>query len=183
MEENDRRERPIEKEAMSQPLEQVREEIVALLPRLRRFARTLARNTHDADDVVQIAIERALARFEQLRSGSGIAGWMFGIVRNAWIDEVRARGRRERMFAPAAAGENIGDAGADLQVEVLSVQAAMASLPEDQRVAVALVFIEGLSYKEAAGVMDVPIGTLTSRLARARAALQAMLTLDPGVAR
>jgi RNA polymerase sigma-70 factor, ECF subfamily len=183
MEENGRRERPIEKTAMSQPLEQVREEIVALLPRLRRFARTLARSPHDADDIVQIAIERALARFEQLRSDSSIAGWMFGIVRNAWIDEVRARARRERLFAPAAAGENIGDPAADLQVEVLSVQAAMACLPEEQRVAIALVLIEGLSYKEAATVMDVPIGTLTSRLARGREALQRMLTPAAGGAR
>lgn len=183
MEENRRRERPIEKKPMSQPLEHVREEIVALLPRLRRFARTLSRNPHDADDLVQMAIERALARFEQLRSDSSIAAWMFGIVRNAWIDEVRARARRGRLFAPAEAGEHIGDPAAELQVEVLSVQTAMACLPEEQRVAIALVLIEGLSYKEAAGVMDVPIGTLTSRLARAREALQRMLTPAPGVAR
>jgi len=183
MEENDRRERLIQKEMMSQPIERVREEIVALLPRLRRFARALARSPHDADDLLQIAIERALARCGQLRADSSVAAWMFGIVRNAWIDEVRARGRRERLFAPAQAGENVGDPCADLQVEILSVQAAMARLPEDQRVAIALVLIEGLSYKEAAGVLDVPIGTLTSRLARGREALQELLTPAPGGAR
>ena len=100
MEENDRRERLIQKEMMSQPIEHVREEIVALLPRLRRFARTLARSPHDADDLVQIAIERALARFEQLRSDSSIAAWMFGIVRNAWIDEVRAHAGGVSAYSP-----------------------------------------------------------------------------------
>jgi len=163
---------------MSVSLDQVREEIITLLPRLRRFARSLARNTHDADDLVQIAIERALLRFEQVRADAGIAGWMFGIVRNAWIDEVRARKRHGRLFASGDAAANVGAAAAELQVEVLSAQAAMARLPQDQRVAIALVLIEGLSYREAAGIMDVPIGTLTSRLARARAALQGMLLAE-----
>jgi RNA polymerase sigma-70 factor (ECF subfamily) len=183
MEENGNHRRHIQKDGMSQPIEHVREQIVALLPRLRRFARTLARNPHDADDLVQIAIERALARFEQLRTDLSIAGWMFGIVKNAWIDEVRARARRERLFADEEAGANIADPAADLNVEALSVQTALARLPEEQRLAIALVLIEGLSYKEAAGIMEVPIGTLTSRLARAREALQGMLTGGPGQAR
>jgi RNA polymerase sigma-70 factor, ECF subfamily len=168
---------------VSHPIEYVREQIIALLPRLRRFARTMTRNAHDADDLVQIAIERALARCEQLRPDSSIAGWMFGIMRNAWIDEVRARVRRDRVLAPEEAGENIADPSADLHVEVLSVQAAMARLPDDQRYAIGLVLIEGLSYKEAAEIMDVPIGTLTSRLARGREALQRMLSGAPGEAR
>jgi len=181
MEENERRERPMEKAPLR--IEHIREELVALLPRLRRFARTLARSSDDADDLVQIAIERALMRFEQLRADLSIAGWMFGIIRNAWIDEMRARGRRGRLFAPAEAGENVADPCADLQVDMLSVQAAMARLPEEQRVAIALVLIEGLSYKEAAAVTDVPIGTLTSRLARGREVLQAMLAAAGGAAR
>src|ERR1700722_6355689 len=131
----------------------------------------MTRNVHDADDLVQIAVERALLRFEQLRPDSGIAGWMFGIMRNAWIDEVRARVRRDRVLAPEEGGENIADPSAALQGEILSVQAAMARLPDDQRHAIGLVLIEGLSYKEAAEIMDVPIGTLTSRLARGREAL------------
>lgn len=173
MEENDHRERPTENRPVSEPL---REEIVALLPRLRRFARTLAHSVHDADDLVQIAIERALARCGQLRSDASIAAWMFGILKNAWIDEIRARKRRDRLFAPAEAGEQVGDDGSEAQVAALSIHAAMARLPEEQQLAIALVLIEGLSYKEAAAIMDVPIGTLTSRLARAREALQRMLT-------
>lgn len=150
-------------------------ELIALLPKLRRFARALTRNPHDADDVLQVALERALARAHQLRPDAALAGWVFGILRNAWIDELRARARNARVFAPEEAGRNVSDQGASAPVESLSVQDAMARLPDEQRVAVALVLIEGLSYKEAAHVMDVPIGTLTSRLARGREALQAML--------
>jgi RNA polymerase sigma-70 factor, ECF subfamily len=150
-------------------------ELVTLLPRLRRFARALTRNPHDADDLVQIALERALARAHQLRPDAALAGWVFGILRHAWIDELRARARSERVFAPEESGQNTGDAGQGAQAERLSVQEAMGRLPEEQRIAVALVLVEGLSYKEAAHVMDVPIGTLTSRLARGRETLQAML--------
>ena len=150
-------------------------ELVTLLPRLRRFARALTRNPQDADDLVQVALERALTRAHQLRPDAALAGWVFGILRHAWIDELRARARSERLFAPEESGQNVGDAGQGAQAEILSVQDAMGRLPEDQRIAVALVLVEGLSYKEAAHVMDVPIGTLTSRLARAREALQAML--------
>jgi RNA polymerase sigma-70 factor (ECF subfamily) len=150
------------------------EELVTLLPRLRRFARALARNPDDADDLLQLAIERALTRAEQLRSDAPLANWMFGIVRHAWIDELRARARGARVFVPESAGHQVADA-AQSAAELLSVQEAMARLPEEQRTAVALVLIEGLSYKEAAHVMEVPIGTLTSRLARGREALQTML--------
>jgi RNA polymerase sigma-70 factor (ECF subfamily) len=182
-EENERLRRHIYKECVSHKVEHVREQIIALLPRLRRFARTMTRNVHDADDLVQTAIERALARFEQLRPNSSIAGWMFGIMRNAWIDEVRASVRRDRVLAPEEAGENIGDPKAELQLDVLSVEGAMARLPDEQRHAIGLVLIEGLSYKEAAEIMDVPIGTLTSRLARGREALQRMLSGAAGEAR
>jgi RNA polymerase sigma-70 factor (ECF subfamily) len=150
-------------------------ELVTLLPRLRRFARALTRNPHDADDLVQVALERALAHAHQLRPDAPLAGWVFGILRHAWLDELRARARRERVFAPEECGQHVGDAREGAQAEMLSVQDAMARLPEEQRIAVALVLVEGLSYKEAAHAMDVPVGTLTSRLARGREALQAML--------
>src|SRR5580698_6040330 len=139
-------------------VENIQEQIVALLPRLRRFARNLTRNPHDADDVVQIAVERALTRLDQWRSDARLDGWIFKIVRNAWIDELRSRGRRDRMFLAAEAGENVGDATLDREADLMSVQFAMAKLPEDQRTAVSLVLVEGLSYKEAADVLDIPIG-------------------------
>jgi RNA polymerase sigma-70 factor, ECF subfamily len=160
---------------MHASLDQLREQIVDLLPRLRRFALTLARDPHDADDLVQVAVERALAKSEQLRPDSRLSSWMFGILRNAWIDETRTRGRRNRIFAPEALGENVGDASSGSHAEALSVQDAMERLPEEQRMAVGLVLVEGLSYKEAAEIMGIPIGTLTSRLARGREALQALL--------
>ncbi len=158
---------------------QLREQIVGLLPRLRRFARTLARNAHDADDIVQIAVERALARLDQLRPGSQLSSWLFGIVRNAWIDEVRARGRQGRIFASEELDARQGSSGT--VADTLAVQDAMARLPLEQRAAVGLVLVEGLSYKEAARVMEIPIGTLTSRLARGREALQEMLSDTTGV--
>ncbi|HXO15431.1 MAG TPA: sigma-70 family RNA polymerase sigma factor [Steroidobacteraceae bacterium] len=163
--------------------EELREALVALLPRLRRFARALARNAHDADDLVQIAVERALTRAAQLRPDAPLSSWMFGIVRNAWLDELRARGRRTRLFAPSQSAEHIGASSQGAPADLLAVQDALARLPEEQRAAVALVLIEGLSYKEAAHVMEVPIGTLTSRLARGREALQEMLGETTGALR
>jgi RNA polymerase sigma-70 factor (ECF subfamily) len=159
----------------SEASQSVHQQIVTLLPRLRRFARNLTRNPHDADDVVQIAVERALTRLDQWRSDARLDSWLFKIVRNAWIDELRSRGRRNKIFAAEEAGENFGAELMERETELLSVQSAMSRLPEDQREAVSLVLVEGLPYREAAEVLDVPIGTLTSRLARGRAALQALL--------
>jgi RNA polymerase sigma-70 factor (ECF subfamily) len=159
----------------------IHEQIIALLPRLRRFARNLTRNPHDADDVVQIGVERALTRLDQWRSDARLDSWMFKIIRNAWIDELRTRGRRDRIFLNEEAGENIGTDSMERETERLSVQAAMARLPEDHRVAVSLVLVEGLPYKEAAEVLDIPIGTLTSRLARGRQALQSLLGTESEV--
>jgi RNA polymerase sigma-70 factor (ECF subfamily) len=83
--------------------------------------------------------------------------------------------RRERVFAPEESGRQVSNPGQDAHADIVSVQEAKARLPDEQRLAVALVLVEGLSYKEAAHVMQVPIGTLTSRLARGREALQTML--------
>jgi RNA polymerase sigma-70 factor (ECF subfamily) len=128
----------------------------------------------DADDLVQIAIERGLARSDQLRDGAPLAGWMFGILRHAWIDEARARARRNRVFAPQELGEQVADPSS-AHAEVLPVQQAMGRLPDEQREVVSLVLIEGLSYREAADIVGVPVGTVTSRLARGREALQTLL--------
>lgn len=156
----------------------VRRDLVALLPRLRRFARALARNADAADDLVQTALERALRNLESWAPGTRLDAWMFRIMKNCWIDEVRAASVRTRVFAPEEEGAFVGTDGAaamDLRLEAQEVQAAMQDLPEEQRVAIALVLVEGLSYREAADALDVPIGTVTSRLARARASLEARL--------
>jgi RNA polymerase sigma factor (sigma-70 family) len=153
-------------------------EIVGLLPRLRRFARTLTRAPADADDLVQLTVERALTRRDQWRPGTRLDSWMFRIMKNAWIDETRARTRQGGLFAPAEAGERVGDDGAgamEARLAAAEVERAMARLPDDQRLAVALVLVEGLSYQEAADVLEIPAGTLTSRLVRGRMALMADL--------
>ena len=151
------------------------EQVGTLLPRLRRFARALTRHPQDADDLVQLAVERALTRSKQWRPNSSLANWMLAIVRNAWIDETRSRRRRDAVLVPENEAAEVGDTGTDRDIEWWSIQSALDGLPEEQRLAVALVLIEGLSYREAAQVMEVPIGTLTSRLARGRMALQSML--------
>lgn len=163
---------------MSELPETIREQLIELLPRLRRFARTLARHEADADDLTQLALERALTRWAQWDPESRLDSWMFSIVRNAWIDEVRARQRRGGHLDVDELADTVGNDVTGTEIEVMSVQSAMARLPEEQRSAVSLVLVEGLSYKEAAAVMGVPMGTLTSRLARGREALQAMLSSE-----
>lgn len=149
-------------------------ELLALLPRLRRFARSLARDAADADDLMQVAIERALKAKEQWQPGTRMDAWMMRIVRNCWIDEVRSRTRRARTFVPEEAGAAAGvPAHEDIErhAQMSDVDKAMNALPPEQREAVALVLVEGLAYREAAEILDIPIGTLTSRLTRGRQAL------------
>lgn len=157
----------------------LQDQLGALLPRLRRFARSLAGDPTDADDLVQTAVERALARGGQWRPEQGAAPWVFGILRNAWVDELRSRQRRGRMFAAQEAGDDIGHACVDDYALGMSVDAAMQRIPHEQRVVVALVLVEGLSYREAADALAVPVGTITSRLGRARLELQRLLGEDP----
>ena len=155
------------------PLQQ---DIAALLPRLRRFARSLVFNRDDADDLVQVAVERALVRSSQWEAGTRLDSWLFRIVKNAWIDEVRSRIRRDKLFAPEEAGEHVGDDFAQAQQQRMAIQKAISLLSEDHQAVVALVLVDGMAYQEAADVLEVPVGTLMSRLARARTALQAHLS-------
>jgi RNA polymerase sigma factor (sigma-70 family) len=156
---------------MSPSAERLRAELLTLLPRLRRFARSVTRHREDADDLVQIALERALLRADQWELGSRLDSWMFRIMQNAWIDEIRSRKRSSETFAAEEEGEHVGVSSNEAQIDSLAVRKAMAQLNDDQRVVVGLVLVEGLPYKEAAEVLGIPIGTLTSRLARARETL------------
>lgn len=145
-------------------------ELLALLPRLRRFARSLTRDASQADDLCQTSLERALTRRSQRRDGARLDGWMFMIMRNCWIDEQR-RKRREfaRIDPDAAPEEHAGSvAGPDDTLATLQLHQAMNALPDEQREAAALVWVEGFSYNESAEYLKIPIGTLTSRLSRAR---------------
>jgi len=161
---------------MPQDLPALRQEIAALLPRLRRFGRTLAYRQEDADDLVQIAVEKALTRTEQWTPGTRLYSWMFRIMQNAWIDEVRARERRGQTFLPEEEGEQVGDGSTSgSPLDAVLVRKAVAQLSEEHRTVVGLVLVEGLSYQEAAETLGVPVGTVTSRVARAREALQNLL--------
>lgn len=133
-------------------------------------------NAADADDLVQVAVERGLRHLDQYQPDTRLDSWMFKVVKNAWIDEVRSRQRRDRVFAPAQAGETVGDDSAEAieaRRRLAEVETAMQTLPEDQRLAIALICVEGLSYTEASQILDVPVGTLSSRLTRGREALLA----------
>ncbi|RXR04412.1 RNA polymerase sigma factor [Pseudoxanthomonas composti] len=157
-----------------------RQALCERLPKLRRYACNLAGTPHDADDLLQVAAERALARAAQWDPDQPLDPWLYRIVRNAWIDEVRARRRGQALFADAELGEQVGVASVESHAVRLSVEAAMARLPEEQRSAIALVLVEGLAYREAAQALEIPVGTLTSRLARGREALQALLGDESG---
>lgn len=150
--------------------------LIRILPRLRRFAHGLTRDAADADDLTQRAAERALKSRAQWQPGTNFDAWTYRILRNLWIDTARSRQRRDRVIAPAEDAETIGARGdAEAAAERLFLMRAMDRLPDEQREAVALVMIEGLSYAEAAQVLEVPAGTLTSRLVRGRQALAKML--------
>lgn len=153
-------------------------DLVALVPRLRRFAYGLTGSVDDGDDLVQHACERALSRSHQWQPGTKLDSWMYRIVQNLWFDHCRA-GRHREM----AVDDNVLAAvpGGDLSAEVenrlalAAVRRIVANLPEDQRSVLMLVTVEGASYKEAAKILDVPIGTVMSRLARARLAVGRVL--------
>jgi RNA polymerase sigma-70 factor (ECF subfamily) len=153
-------------------------ELAQLLPRLRRFAHTLSRNGADADDLTQAAIERALRSRDQWQPGTRLDSWLCRIMRNLWIDTVRARGRKEKREAPEAAAEGVGEdprEAMDASIELKRATSAMEQLPDEQREVVALILIEGFGYREVSEMLDLPIGTVSSRLARGRTALLEML--------
>ena len=152
-------------------LERFERELIDLLPRLRRFARSLTKDAVTADDLCQIALEKALKRRSDRREDGRLDSWLFTITRNSWLDEIRSRRRWSDNFEADDGIEEIEAAGPGPEGEVLtglSLQKAMDLLPLVQREAVALAWVEGLSYREASDVLKIPIGTLTSRLARAR---------------
>ncbi|MDH2133752.1 RNA polymerase sigma factor [Sphingobium yanoikuyae] len=153
-------------------------DLLAILPRLRRFAASLSHDRADGDDLCQAALEKGLRARDQWQPGTRLDSWMYRIMRNLWIDEGRARQRAARTFAPEEAGADVGYAG-DKAVEqamtLSDVDRAMQTLPPEQREAIALVLVEGLSYKEAAAILNIPMGTLTSRLVRGRGALIELL--------
>lgn len=150
----------------------VRQELVALLPRLRRFAYALTGSREEAEDVLQSACEKALSRLHQFEQGTRLDSWMFQIIRTVRIDRVRYAVRRP-VANDADIAETVAfDARIHEQIEARHelevVRREIALLPEEQRAVLALVTIDGMSYQQAADTLGVPVGTVMSRLARAR---------------
>ena len=148
------------------------------LPRLRRFAHALARSPADADDLTQSTLEKALVARDQYADGTRLDSWLYRIMRNQWIDTVRSRGRRAAHEAPPEAGAHVGAdprPGIEAGIDLARAMTAMGQLPDDQREVVALILIEGFGYREVAEMLDLPIGTVSSRLVRGRTALLALL--------
>jgi RNA polymerase sigma factor (sigma-70 family) len=147
-------------------------ELVDLIPRLRRFARSLAKDAIEADDLCQAAIERALRYRDRKRPEGRMDGWMFMILRNQWLDLQRHARRQEenvvRLDADDTGALARDVASGDDAAALVAVDQAFADLLPEQREAAALVWVEGYSYREAAELLEIPIGTLTSRLSRAR---------------
>jgi len=148
-----------------------RAQIVSLLPRLRRFACGLTHDQPLADDLVQTACLKALERWDQWQAGSSLASWMFRIVQTTWIDDYRSRQRRPEDTPIEDLPDAVGEDGRELlerRSELRAVRKAIAQLPEEQRLVLLLVTVDGLSYQEAAQALEIPVGTVMSRLARAR---------------
>ena len=158
------------------------DQLIAVLPRLRRFAAGLTRSASEADDLVQAACERALAREHQFQEGTRFDSWMFRIVQTIWIDQLRARDIRKEDgdIAEERLGTDEPVRRVEARLALSEVRRAVSLLPPDQRVTLMLVTVEGLSYKQAADVTGVPVGTIMSRLARARTALQQLLEAGGG---
>lgn len=154
------------------------QELAAVWPRLRRFAHSLARDAADGDDLAQMAAEKAFRSSHQFSLGTRFDSWCFRICRTMWIDTVRSRGRKAQYEAPPEAAEHLGvDArpAVEAAIDLGKAMAAMNQLPDEQREVIALILIEGFGYREAAEILDQPIGTVSSRLVRGRNALLTLL--------
>lgn len=149
-------------------------QLVRLMPRLRRFACRLAGNGPEAEDLVQSACERALANVHRFEPGVPVDSWMYRTIQNLFVDGRRAAvvrgGNADPVDPDMLSGGNAADE-AEANVMLASVRKVVAELPDEQREILMLVCVEGLSYREAAETLDVPIGTVMSRLSRARTAV------------
>lgn len=157
---------------------ETREELIRLLPRLRRFAYSLTGRMADADDLVQTACERALERFSQRLPGSRLDSWMFRVIKNAFIDATRKHKVRGDSVDPLEALQVADDVAHRLfenRSTLARVTAALQQLPEEQRMVLVLIGVEQHTYREAAEILDIPVGTIMSRLARGRAHLDRLL--------
>ena len=145
---------------------------MAELAGLKRFCLSLTGDVADAEDLLQLTVERVLER--GMPADAHVAKWSYRVCRNIWLDELRSREVRQRYAATVVASEGVAAESADDgfgRVELERVDAAMQALPEEQRSALLLVAVEGRSYAEVSEILDIPLGTVMSRVARARRGL------------
>lgn len=154
--------------------------ITQQIPRLRRYARALTGERSAADDLVQDTLERALSRYHLWRRGSDLRAWLFTIMHNIHVNQARSRARhRHEALEADAAAEALGRRDPDW-LELRDLASALARVPEEQRAVLLLVGLEQFTYDEAARVLDIPIGTVMSRLSRARERLRLLVSGDDG---
>ncbi|MGE0241069.1 MAG: RNA polymerase sigma factor [Parvibaculaceae bacterium] len=155
--------------------------LIAFLPNLRRFAVSLCRSSDMADDLVQLACERAIANASSFEPGTRFDAWMFRILRNLWIDQVRRDRTAGHKDDIGVHEERLaGDMGTapEHRLVLKDVWKAIAGLTDDQREVLLLVCVEELSYRETSDILGIPIGTVMSRLARARSNIAAAAGID-----
>ena len=160
----------------------LRNQMVSLLPRLRRFAMTLTKDRNRVDDLVQASCERALNRLNQLREGTRLDSWLYRIIYTQWIDSLRRKKTRSAKLILLSNKSKTMDAGIDTGSTLdtaMDLQNALRRLPNEHHAALMLVSVEGYSYAEAASVLEVPAGTVASRVARARSMLNKILFEEP----
>lgn len=150
------------------------------LPRLRRFARALVRDPVSADDLVQDCVERALSRIGQLKKRDNPGSWLLSIMHNIFRDDLRRSSRRPvfRSMDDLAEDQLSEPPPQNESLAVKAILDALGSLPAERRAAIALIAVEGCSYREAAAILDIPVGTLMSRLSRGREQLREALDLQ-----
>ncbi len=156
------------------------------LARLWRYGLVLSGARDVADDLVQATCVRAIERADQFEAGTRVDRWLFSILRSIWLNELRSRRVREGAGLVDAGEALVVDGGREIETNIFAAQVLreVGGLPEAQREAVLLVYVEGLSYREAALILAAPIGTVMSRLAAARLALgKLQSTPAPGRAR
>jgi RNA polymerase sigma-70 factor (ECF subfamily) len=154
------------------------DEVEACVPALRRYARALTRSADLADDLVQDCLERAISRRSLFRRSGPVRAWLFTILLNLYRNDLRARHREGAVMPLDAIAEPATAAPQPSHLALAEMARAIETLPPEQKEALLLIALEGLSYAEAAAILGVPLGTLMSRLGRARAALR-LLTGTP----
>lgn len=150
-------------------------DILAALPHLRAFAHLLARDHAMAEDLVQDTIVRALTYRHQFQPGTNLRGWLTIILRNRYFNEIRRRSRKAELHVELEWGIGSTSGGQEESLEVRDFKRAFASLPAAQREALLLVGASGVSYEEAAQITNCAVGTIKSRVSRARMQLQQLL--------